>query len=81
MYKMIKIFFQCSFLILALSFFSCKEELKQEPLNIAEYLTHIDGDKIYPSAKQIEMLKMNNKDLTKKKKKKRKKKKKKLEKI
>ncbi|MBP0903857.1 hypothetical protein ACFSKN_05275 [Mariniflexile gromovii] len=30
---------------------------ERDTLNIAEYLKHADGDKIYPSAKQMEMLK------------------------
>ncbi|MDO7171599.1 hypothetical protein [Mariniflexile sp. AS56] len=36
--------------------FSCNNQ-KDETLDIAEYLKHADGDNMYPSAKQIEMLK------------------------
>jgi hypothetical protein len=51
------IFFKYSFFFFAFLLLSCKEEIKKEPLNIAEYLKYADGDQIYPSDKQIELLK------------------------
>jgi len=47
----------CFGLLLCFVLISSCENQKKESLNISEYLKSADGEKIYPSAKQIELLK------------------------
>lgn len=54
--KMIKTFFCSSFLLVTFSILSCNDEPKKESFNIVEYFKLVDKDIIYPSIKQIEML-------------------------
>ncbi|MCL5128529.1 hypothetical protein [Algibacter sp. L4_22] len=56
---MIKNLLKYSFLFLSLSLIGCneKQELKTEQLDIIAYLKQADGDQIYPSEAQIELLK------------------------
>lgn len=55
--KKITILSIISILFVTVVFMSCSAQ-KVSLLDVEEYLKHVDGDKIYPSEKQIEMLKV-----------------------